>query len=237
MVTPMMAAGRGFGRSGLVACCGGLGPVAGWAGREACGGVFGRVGGGWSPVAGESAGRWFRSSVGGPGAWRRGSPWWVRRGCGAGPGTRGVRCSGPCRWWWGPGFWPLIRPITTQLKAGIWPTSSSSGPSFMAHMIDALQLKAGIRVLEIGAGTGYNAACMAEDIRKAPSVNEIEGILVARVSFLVSPSRDSTTAISTQFAPLALLRDALCRVSFSIASAILHIRSMDSFLLSASDRY
>jgi protein-L-isoaspartate(D-aspartate) O-methyltransferase len=53
-------------------------------------------------------------------------------------------------------------PIATQLKNGIWPTSSSSGPSFMAHMIDALQLKAGMRVLEIGTGTGYNAACMAE---------------------------------------------------------------------------
>lgn len=53
-------------------------------------------------------------------------------------------------------------PITTQLKDGIWPTSSSSGPSIMAQMIDALQLKAGMRVLEIGTGTGYNAACMAE---------------------------------------------------------------------------
>lgn len=53
-------------------------------------------------------------------------------------------------------------PITTRLKDGIWPTSSSSGPSIMAKMIDALQLKAGMRVLEIGTGTGYNAACMAQ---------------------------------------------------------------------------
>lgn len=53
-------------------------------------------------------------------------------------------------------------PVTTRIKDEMWPVSSSSGPSIMAAMIDALQLKAGMRVLEIGTGTGYNAACMAE---------------------------------------------------------------------------
>lgn len=52
-------------------------------------------------------------------------------------------------------------PIATKLKDGFWPTSSSSGPSIMAKMIDSLQLKAGMRVLEIGTATGYNAACLA----------------------------------------------------------------------------
>ncbi|MGH3157203.1 MAG: protein-L-isoaspartate O-methyltransferase family protein [Streptosporangiaceae bacterium] len=51
--------------------------------------------------------------------------------------------------------------IATQLKDGIWPTSSSSAPSVMAQMIGALRLKPGMRVLEIGTGTGYNAACLA----------------------------------------------------------------------------
>ena len=36
--------------------------------------------------------------------------------------------------------------------------SSSSAPAIMAPMLEALQLDPGHRVLEIGAGTGYNAA-------------------------------------------------------------------------------
>jgi protein-L-isoaspartate(D-aspartate) O-methyltransferase len=41
------------------------------------------------------------------------------------------------------------------------PVSSSSQPSLMALMIEALDVHAGMRVLEIGAGTGYNAAVMS----------------------------------------------------------------------------
>jgi protein-L-isoaspartate(D-aspartate) O-methyltransferase len=41
------------------------------------------------------------------------------------------------------------------------PVSSSSQPSLMAIMIEALDVRPGHRVLEIGAGTGYNAALLA----------------------------------------------------------------------------
>ena len=42
------------------------------------------------------------------------------------------------------------------------PISSSSEVAIMAMMLDALRLERGQRVLEIGAGTGYNAAVLAE---------------------------------------------------------------------------
>jgi protein-L-isoaspartate(D-aspartate) O-methyltransferase len=42
------------------------------------------------------------------------------------------------------------------------PISSSSQPSLMAQMLEDLQPASGQRVLEVGAGTGYNAALIAE---------------------------------------------------------------------------
>jgi protein-L-isoaspartate(D-aspartate) O-methyltransferase len=50
--------------------------------------------------------------------------------------------------------------IVTKRDADGQPTSSSSQPAIMAIMLDQLDLAAGLRVLEIGAGTGYNAALM-----------------------------------------------------------------------------
>jgi protein-L-isoaspartate(D-aspartate) O-methyltransferase len=41
------------------------------------------------------------------------------------------------------------------------PISSSSQPSLMAQMLEDLQLRPSLRVLEVGAGTGYNAALLA----------------------------------------------------------------------------
>jgi len=41
------------------------------------------------------------------------------------------------------------------------PVSSSSQPSLMAQMLEDLRLEPGLRVLEVGAGTGYNSALMA----------------------------------------------------------------------------
>jgi protein-L-isoaspartate O-methyltransferase len=51
--------------------------------------------------------------------------------------------------------------IVTHDEGGV-PTSSSSQPSLMARMLEQLDLGPGDRVLEIGSGTGYNAALMAE---------------------------------------------------------------------------
>jgi protein-L-isoaspartate(D-aspartate) O-methyltransferase len=58
--------------------------------------------------------------------------------------------------------------LVTRVHDG-WPTSSSSQPSLMARMLDVLDLAPGLRVLEIGTGTGYNAAVIAT-ITGAPVV-------------------------------------------------------------------
>ena len=51
-------------------------------------------------------------------------------------------------------------PIFIRWQDGV-PTSSSSQPKMMALMMEHLALHPGSRVLEIGAGTGYNAAILA----------------------------------------------------------------------------
>jgi protein-L-isoaspartate(D-aspartate) O-methyltransferase len=51
--------------------------------------------------------------------------------------------------------------IVTKRDSDGSPVSSSSQPGLMAHMLDQLDLTPGHRVLEIGAGTGYNAALIA----------------------------------------------------------------------------
>lgn len=50
--------------------------------------------------------------------------------------------------------------VVTHDDGGV-PTSSSSQPSLMARMLGKLDPRPGDRVLEVGAGTGYNAALLA----------------------------------------------------------------------------
>jgi protein-L-isoaspartate(D-aspartate) O-methyltransferase len=62
------------------------------------------------------------------------------------------------------------------------PVSSSSQPAMMAIMLEQLRLKPGHRVLEIGTGTGYNAAVMAHIVGPQGAVVtvDIDADLIAR---------------------------------------------------------
>jgi protein-L-isoaspartate(D-aspartate) O-methyltransferase len=54
------------------------------------------------------------------------------------------------------------------------PRSSSSQPAIMARMLEMLAVQPGERVLEIGAGTGYNAALLARLVGADGAVTSVE---------------------------------------------------------------
>lgn len=62
-----------------------------------------------------------------------------------------------------PGAWQAAvdadEPVITQIDDGV-PSCSNSTPSLVAAMLDALDLKPGMRVFESGAGTGWTSALM-----------------------------------------------------------------------------
>lgn len=68
---------------------------------------------------------------------------------------------------WGVAY--LDEPVVTQTRTAYapgggsldLPTSSASAPSVVAAMLDRLAVADGMRVLEIGTGTGFNAALLA----------------------------------------------------------------------------
>ena len=67
-----------------------------------------------------------------------------------------------------------------------------SAPHMVAIMLEELDLKAGLTVLEIGSGSGYNAAVMAEIIRSSKgSVESSRVVSVERLPSLVEFSRSN----------------------------------------------
>ena len=64
--------------------------------------------------------------------------------------------------------------IVTKRDAEGQPISSSSQPAIMAIMLDQLTLAPGQRVLEIGAGTGYNAALMKHIVGPSGAVISVD---------------------------------------------------------------
>ncbi|HEU0088775.1 MAG TPA: methyltransferase domain-containing protein [Pseudonocardiaceae bacterium] len=73
-------------------------------------------------------------------------------------------------------------PVITQVdlgevrpgQKGSFPSSSCSQPSVVANMLDALDLQEGQRVLEIGTGTGWNAALLTHGVGERGRVVTLE---------------------------------------------------------------
>lgn len=65
------------------------------------------------------------------------------------------------------------QPVFIRWDAGM-PISSSTQPTMMAIMAEQLRLEPGCRVLEIGAGTGYNAAILAHIVGERGQVITVD---------------------------------------------------------------
>jgi protein-L-isoaspartate(D-aspartate) O-methyltransferase len=65
-------------------------------------------------------------------------------------------------------------PVVTHYNMDKQPISSSSQPAIMAIMLEMLALEPGQRVLEIGAGTGYNAALMTQIVGESGKVVAVD---------------------------------------------------------------
>jgi protein-L-isoaspartate(D-aspartate) O-methyltransferase len=79
---------------------------------------------------------------------------------------------------------------------GLEAVSSSTAPWLMEQMISALDLQPGMKVLEIGTGTGFNAACLAALGANVVSV-EIDPVIANRArSSLLSAGYGKVEVIS-----------------------------------------
>jgi protein-L-isoaspartate O-methyltransferase len=79
------------------------------------------------------------------------------------------------------------QPVVTAFDEYNTPTSSSSSPDAMALMLEELQLTPGMRVLEIGTGTGYNAALLAHIVGDPHNIFtvEIDAALAHRAQYIL----------------------------------------------------
>jgi protein-L-isoaspartate O-methyltransferase len=72
-------------------------------------------------------------------------------------------------------------PLITRFNAAGTAASSSSQPSLMAIMLDRLDIHEGDTVLEIGAGTGYNAALLTHRLGdEAVTTIEVDSDIAAQ---------------------------------------------------------
>ncbi len=89
--------------------------------------------------------------------------------------------------------------LVTQIDGRGMPSSSTSQPSLMAAQLEALALSHGHRVLEIGVGTGYNAALLGElvgDTGQVISIDIDEGLVERAKQHLVQAQALNVVALA-----------------------------------------
>ena len=81
----------------------------------------------------------------------------------------------------------MNQPIVTAYDEYNTPTSSSSSPDAMVLMLETSELRPGLRVLEIGTGTGYNAALLAHIVGDPHMIFtvEIDAALASRAQHIL----------------------------------------------------
>ncbi|MFD7206486.1 methyltransferase domain-containing protein [Streptomyces sp. NPDC059893] len=86
--------------------------------------------------------------------------------------------------------------LTTQLDEHGFPTSSSSQPSLMLTMLQALDVHDGNCVFELGTGTGYNAALLSHRLgeKRVTSVDVDPGLVAAAIGRLKQAGQSPTLA-------------------------------------------
>jgi protein-L-isoaspartate(D-aspartate) O-methyltransferase len=94
------------------------------------------------------------------------------------------------------------RALVTAVGADGVPRSSSSQPALVVRMLDRLRLHEGVRVLEIGTGTGYNAALLSRIVGEAGRVTtvDVDADLVAAAA-----ARIGAATAGSGFAPVEVI--------------------------------
>jgi protein-L-isoaspartate(D-aspartate) O-methyltransferase len=75
---------------------------------------------------------------------------------------------------WAKNVYSSQKAVVTKFSETGVPLVSSTDPQVMAVMIQELRPRAGDRVLEVGTGTGYNAAILAEIVGDGGAVTSVE---------------------------------------------------------------
>jgi protein-L-isoaspartate O-methyltransferase len=116
-----------------------------------------------------------------------------------------AKCDHPQRW---RELVAANEPVITQVDEGHtavgdtgWsPSSSCSKPSIVADMLDALDVRPGHAVLEIGTGTGWNAALLCRRVGERGRVVSIE------VDPMIAEAARAAL-VSTGYSPLVITAD------------------------------